>query len=353
MDPQNGVFVRKHAQAVALNHDVTVLHAQPAQEQWKTEVREEANFREIVSYYPSTNKLSNALKFLKEHKQLELTAGINIKDFDIVHANILTRAGYIAQQYKKDHGIPYILTEHWSGFVTGQYNQLPGWQKKINKSVTRDAAALTCVSNFLLNHMKSELPHPNYQVIPNVVDIATQTPTTAKPNTLLTVCDLEDDKKNISGIIDAIASLPEVELNIIGDGSDRKMLEAKTADLNLQKRVTFLGRLPNEEVLKHYTTATAVIINSNVETFSVVALEAIAANKPLICTRCGGPEEIAAHSSTLFVDKNDVGVLTSAISKVLEEPSAFQHDNAHQILERYSPATVSLQFSELYNSTVG
>ncbi len=351
VDPQNGVFVRKHAQAVARFHDVTVFHAQPAEKQWETEVHKSNNFTEIVSYYPSSNKLSNALKFLKQYKHLESNAGININDFDVVHANILTRAGYIAQQYKKDHDIPYILTEHWSGFVSGLYDELPGWQKTINKSVVKDASAITCVSHHLQKEMQHRLPHDNYNVIPNSVELAVQSSNDIR-NGLLMVCDLEDDKKNVSGVLEVVATLPNIPLNIIGDGSDSETLQKKAEALNISNRVSFLGRMTNNEVLQHYSKASAVVINSNVETFSVVTLEAIAANTPLIATRCGGPEEIAKDSNAIFIEKNDPSGLSKAIQRIIEDPSKFTHSNREAILTQYSPSSIGQQFSELYKSVV-
>ena len=66
--------------------------------------------------------------------------------------------------------------------------------------------------------------------------------------------------------------------------------------LKLEDRIQFLGRVVQEDVQQLLLKADCTIINSNFETFSMVALESILTGCPVICTSCGGPEQFINKS---------------------------------------------------------
>ena len=94
-------------------------------------------------------------------------------------------------------------------------------------------------------------------------------------------------------LIEAMRSVDRpVRLVVAGDGTQRQNLEALTARLDVADRVTFLGTVPDEELLRLYAGARAVAYVPYDEDFGYVTLEAFLARKPVVtCTDSGGTLE--------------------------------------------------------------
>lgn len=61
--------------------------------------------------------------------------------------------------------------------------------------------------------------------------------------------------KNLDRVLEAVARAPNVTLEVIGDGPEKRALEARTKQLRVADRVTFLGPLVHSDVLKHLADA--------------------------------------------------------------------------------------------------
>ena len=79
-------------------------------------------------------------------------------------------------------------------------------------------------------------------------------------------------------------------------------LEALVQEKALTEQVTFLGSLTREQVRQEVSEADAFVLSSEYETFGVVVIEALALGKPVIATRCGGPESIVVPSVGYLVE---------------------------------------------------
>ena len=161
----------------------------------------------------------------------------------------------------------------------------------------------------------------------------------------------------MSGVLRALAILrdqhPTARLSIIGDGPDRALLEQLCSGLDLTARVEFLGRLANSKVLDHMARAGAVIINSNVETFSVVTGEALAQGKPVIATRCGGPAAFVNAHNGLLIPVGDDQALANAMDQLIRswadvEPVTIRAS----VHDRFSPQAVGSAFLKIYTRVI-
>jgi len=94
---------------------------------------------------------------------------------------------------------------------------------------------------------------------------------------------------------------------------------------------------------------------SDCETFGLPALESQAAGKPVVTTRCNGPEYVV-NSEKLgrVVEKGNASGLAAAMADVYEKREQFNgeaiRDNAFR---RFSRTRVSPQFSSLYRKVLG
>ena len=170
----------------------------------------------------------------------------------------------------------------------------------------------------------------------------------------LNVSDLVDNTKNISGLLNAFDHAwkkhPQIELWIIGDGIDAKKLKNKAKNLPSKQNIDFLGPKTPAEVLQYYPKTNCTVINSNYETFSVVAAESLFAGKPVIVTRCGGPEEFVNEKVGLLIPRANEKSLEKALTTMLEAAKKFDPLTLHlHVKEHFSEENVGKKLNELYS----
>lgn len=134
---------------------------------------------------------------------------------------------------------------------------------------------------------------------------------------LITVCRLTA-WKGVDGLIEAIASLPEVGLVVVGDGPERENLEAMARRLGVKERVYFAGEVPKEHVPAYLRACDLFVLNSRYEGLPHVLLEALAAGLPVVATDVGGtPEVVQDGVNGRLVPVGDVQAFREAIMKAL------------------------------------
>lgn len=109
-------------------------------------------------------------------------------------------------------------------------------------------------------------------------------------------------------------------LMLIGDGPDRYLAEQLALRYNIQDRVHFLGKQDNVNEL--LPLADLMLMPSQMESFGLAALEAMACSVPAIATRVGGvPELIDDQINGLLFEVGDVDSMAdAAISLLRDEP---------------------------------
>lgn len=86
-----------------------------------------------------------------------------------------------------------------------------------------------------------------------------------------------------------LASIPNAEYWICGDGPEWHNLHQLVDDLNIKAQVKFWGRLPREQVLEKLGQCHVLVHPSLHDSGGWVCLEAMAAGRPVICLDLGGP----------------------------------------------------------------
>ena len=114
--------------------------------------------------------------------------------------------------------------------------------------------------------------------------------------------------------------LPEVTLEIAGDGPLEPELSATVSRLGLGERVSFLGRVaPPGPVFER---AEVVVVPSFGEGFGMVALEAMERGRPVVASDVGGLPEIVADGRTgLLVPPGDPEAFAAAIVELAGDPA--------------------------------
>ena len=220
-------------------------------------------------------------------------------------------------------GWRYVITEHSTEFTKasgafGQRGRLIRW---LMRQALRKAARVTVVSRALEQAMRSHGLKFESEIVPNIIDPPVL-PEGEPGRRMVSVSLMNDRAKNISGLLRAIAELRErhggLGLDLIGDGPDRSELERLSARLGLESIVTFHGLKSGASTLESIAQSAFLVTNSNFETFSVVTAEAIACGRPVVATRCGGPEEFVTPEAGVLIDPGNHDQLVGALEYMLD-----------------------------------
>lgn len=113
------------------------------------------------------------------------------------------------------------------------------------------------------------------------------------------------------------------QLVLIGDGPDRSEAEWLAHDLGIHTRVHFIGK--QESVNQLLPLADLLLMPSQLESFGLVALEAMACKVPSIATHVGGvPEVINDGVTGLLYDPGDVDSMAQGALELLSNRDRLQ-----------------------------
>lgn len=188
--------------------------------------------------------------------------------------------------------------------IHGLYNKIP---------------VFICTSEAILNlALKSGIPNEKLILINNFLDdsILQIRPEFTNKGYFLFAGRLEKEK-GINILLKAMSKLPDVQLRIVGTGSDEENLKKMTRDMNLTN-VTFAGYKIGEDLAQEYRGCIATIIPSNYfEAFGMTILESFAYGKPVIGSNIGGiPELIDDNINGFTFELENVNQLTLAMNKM-------------------------------------
>ncbi len=130
--------------------------------------------------------------------------------------------------------------------------------------------------------------------------------------------------KGVDTLLEALASLPGVHLNVVGEGPMRETWTAQAARLRLSDRVHFLGEVDDAELPGLYHQAHLFVLpcNTRAEAFGSVLLEAMASGLPCITTEVSsGTSWVVQDGVTgLLVPPRDPQALAGAARSLLDDP---------------------------------
>ena len=128
------------------------------------------------------------------------------------------------------------------------------------------------------------------------------------------------DMKGLPILLEVLAKLEGVSLDIAGDGPDRQTLEQQARALNISNRVKFLGYQSQPQVRELLKKSDVFVMSSFAEGVPVVLMEAMAAGVPVVATRIAGiPELVIDGQSGLLVAPGDVNGMTIAVDRLVQD----------------------------------
>jgi glycosyltransferase involved in cell wall biosynthesis len=144
--------------------------------------------------------------------------------------------------------------------------------------------------------------------------------------------------------------VPNAELIVAGDGSQRATLERLARDLELRP-VNFLGRVEHEGIVELYQQADIYLNGSEIDNQPLSILEAFACGLPVVTTDAGGIPDMVSDGETGFIVKRgDHEAMASRALQLLSEANVAtaMTQRAHEECGKYSWNAVRDAWSQLY-----
>jgi N-acetyl-alpha-D-glucosaminyl L-malate synthase BshA len=262
-------------------------------------------------------------------KMLEI---FEAESLDILHVHYAiphSVSALLARSMAAPRHLPFVTTLHGTDItlVGSNRSYLP-----ITRFSIEQSDGVTAISDYLLKQTLKEfdIKRP-IEVIPNFVncDLYTRTPNETEraqwaPDGEPILMHLSNFRPvkcltNVVEIFAIVRAKMPAKLVLIGDGPDRGAAEYLVRKKRLQKDVFFLGK--QNAVYEKLSSADLFLLPSQLESFGLAALEAMACEVPVVATSVGGIPEVVQHGvDGYLVEPGDVKEAGRYALEILSRP---------------------------------
>lgn len=246
--------------------------------------------------------------------------------FDVVHAHFVMPAGLVAAglQRSRRARLPFVLTAHGTdvpGYNRHRFRSTHRLVRPLWRWVCRAARPLVSPSESLRGLIRAAVAGAEPLVLPNPVDTRRFAPGAKQRRILL--CGRLVARKGFADLLAALAGveLPGWEIQVVGDGPERRALERLAAGLAVPVR--FAGWIGQDDprLPEVFARAAVFVLPSSWENLSVALLEAMAAGCAVIASDVPGNRE-AVGEAALFVAPGDGPGLARAVRRLAADAEA-------------------------------
>lgn len=373
--PQLGNFVRRHIEALPEGLENVVVHAWPDPQLWpwdKNEVVERVDsngIRTFIVYVPDFPPRRLRMERAVSRFCLEKFSGQCQPH--LIHLHVAAEAAMPAMSLAAQWKIPFVISENWTAYH-GEFGRSFRWvEERAVRRVLPSAALLMPVSKSLGRAMAPFAPDVRQSVVPNVVEARFSPPSTPRepsaPLRLLHVSSMQDDHKNISGMLRAFGQAcqawPGITLDLVGGAGeverDLERYQSLVLELGISKQVHFHGPVDSDGVANVMRSTDCFVLFSRYETFGCVILEAWMSGMPVVATEVGGLTDVLKTHPELgeVISIDDESALTRAIITKAHEKAQGQFKDTSVIhgfaSQRYPSEAVGKAFVDAYRSVLG
>ena len=216
------------------------------------------------------------------------------------------------------------------------------------------ASVLVAVSRMLANEVKHFVKR-DVSVVPNIVeterfDVAPYTE--SKITQIGFLGTLNQPVKGLDILLRAVADLKtDFVLHVGGSGKLLPSYKALSKELGIAQKCIFYGFVLPNDVPAFMSRLHFFVCASRSETFCVALAEAMAAGRPVVSTRCGGPEEFVDDSNGMLVNVEDVTSLQHGIEQMILNYKNYNSTSiSRSVNERFSEASFLLRIEVVYSN---
>jgi glycosyltransferase involved in cell wall biosynthesis len=255
-----------------------------------------------------------------------------VRHVHVHHANVSSDVALLACRFanalERSEG-----AERWTWSLTlhgpTEFADVPGHKLRLK---TETADAVVCVSDYARSQLLSIVDGNvggRLHTVHCGVDMERFSPRASTRNdgplSVLTVAQLAR-RKGIDVLLDAVALLRErdvpVDAVIVGEGGERRGLEARARELGLDEVVTFAGAVGQDRIPDYYARADVFCLPSFAEGIPIVLMEAMARELPVVATAIMGVPELVVHGRCgLLVAPARADELAAALEELARDPA--------------------------------
>jgi glycosyltransferase involved in cell wall biosynthesis len=140
---------------------------------------------------------------------------------------------------------------------------------------------------------------------------------------------------------------PDIDLILAGEGEQFLELKAMCAQKGISDRILFFGRAGSQMVVHLLNGCIFAVFPSRQEPFGIVALEALAAGKPVLATKVGGMAELLTqYPEYAHMVEPNVDALADGLEEMLRVLPSFA-SLPRLSLDQYSWENVAEQYEKI------
>ena len=283
-----------------------------------------------------------------------------IKKYDIIHTHIFPSQFYLPLAIFNLKNRPYLVTtEHSTSNNRRKYNYLSKLERylylKYDKIISISKETEIELKKWLKIKKKEE---NKFIVVKNGINLE---------NFNLKKINIEDDffikerkskiitmigrfnvEKDQATLIKSIKDIENVFLFLVGDGERREEYQKLVKKLKIEDKVKFLG--VRNDIPKILKITDICVLSSNWEGFGLVAVESMAAEKPIIASNVDGLKQIVEGSGLIF-EKGNEKDLAEKIIFLLNSKDEYKKivNKAKEEAKKYSIMNTFMDYIKVYN----
>jgi len=330
-----------------------------------TELSDRVHFHEVeMMSYP-----------LFEHQPYDLALATKMatvsraEKLDLLHVHYAIPHSISAilarESIKQKRYVPVITTLHGTDItlVGADRSYLP-----ITRYGLQQSDGVTAVSKFLKQATIETFDFDDVEVIPNFICGCHYRRQSESPLRTELVRDGEKLLVHVSNFRavkrpqDCVEILAKVKkegaktrLVMVGDGPERSAIYYRAEQLGVKDEVLFVGKQAN--IADYLGVADIFLLPSELESFGLAALEALACEVPVVATRIGGIPEVVTEGETGYLsDVGDTAKMAADTMRLLTDEDlrrTFGEKGREQALQRYGSDKIIPEYISFYEKVLG
>lgn len=307
-------------------------------------------YKEVDGNYVIHRTVSVPFPFYQNFR-ISLNPGREVKkiidhfDPDMIHIQMLMSIGQAAMKYGNKYGIPIVSTNHaMPENLMDNLKLLAPVSRPINyilkeygarfhaKSDCVTMPTQSAIDMFGASAEKVEVP---MVAVSNGIDLSRFAPGQApdelyekfsipRDKKLVSYIGRLDAEKHLSVLVEAFAKNAKtndnIHLLIVGDGTDAVRLRLLVSTLGITDRVTFTGRVDDDEIVALHKIGTVYVMPSPAELQSIATLEAMASGQPIVAVDAGALRELCQTDKNGFLcEQDDVDAIAEGIHSLVTD----------------------------------
>ena len=354
-DPKVEMTSFHYTQAVGLSQYCNMAIYYPYDqniENWMEEQKEEKIYV-YRSKYELKKKIRNRLYMYRTMRKI-------VKEFkpDIIHGQVATEAGRFAIILGKRFGIPVMITEHsspdYSGVTSFPHHMYANF-------VYRYSRYNACVSDYVTERLQAIFPKYVFHTVYNGISTDELQDTGKKyrradsANICIVAGHYDKYIKGIPMLLEVISKLKKekigITLHLVGGGTYTDYFIDLSKKYDIENECIFYGSVSKEEVYSIIRQMDFLVSTSTVESFGCNIAEALILGKPVLGTKCGGPESIINKSNGILIEKENPEELKAAIIEMINNYDTYDSKQiSKNAIEKYSVDKISEIYYNIYCS---